>query len=92
MKLFFAIGYIRIITLTMIFDDHPLVEYPLFDYIYNIFLFFIDNGYPVFNILLSDILFYRNIYLLFFWESTISQEIGKGFVPLFLICLLRLLL
>ena len=30
MKLFFAIVYIRIITLTMIFDDHPLVEYPLF--------------------------------------------------------------
>ena len=29
MKLFFAIVYIRIITLTMIFDDHPLVEYPL---------------------------------------------------------------
>ena len=30
MKLFFAIVYIRIITLTMIFHDHPLVEYPLY--------------------------------------------------------------
>ena len=29
MKLFFAIVYLRIITLTMIFDYHPLVEYPL---------------------------------------------------------------
>ena len=29
-KLLFAIVYIRIITLTRIFDDHPLVEYPLY--------------------------------------------------------------
>ena len=29
MQLFFIIVYIRIITLTLIFDDHPLVEYPL---------------------------------------------------------------
>ena len=28
-KLFFTIVYIRIITLTLMFDDHPLVEYPL---------------------------------------------------------------
>ena len=28
-KLFFTIVYIRIITLTLIFHDHPLVEYPL---------------------------------------------------------------
>ena len=28
-KLFSAIVYIRIITVTLIFDDHPLVEYPL---------------------------------------------------------------
>ena len=28
-KLFFTIVYIRIITLTLIFDDHPLMEYPL---------------------------------------------------------------
>ena len=30
MKLFFTIVYIRITTLTWIFRDHPLVEYPLF--------------------------------------------------------------
>jgi hypothetical protein len=29
MKLFFTIVYKRIITLTMIIQDHPLVEYPL---------------------------------------------------------------
>ena len=29
MKLFLSVVYIRIITLTMIFNDHPLVEYPL---------------------------------------------------------------
>ena len=28
MKLFFTIVYLRIITLTLIFHDHPLVEYP----------------------------------------------------------------
>ena len=28
-KLFITIVYIRIITLTLIFHDHPLVEYPL---------------------------------------------------------------
>ena len=28
-KLFFTIVYLRIITLTLIFHDHPLVEYPL---------------------------------------------------------------
>ena len=28
-KLFFTIVYIRIITITLIFGDHPLVEYPL---------------------------------------------------------------
>ena len=33
MKLFLAIVYIRIITLTMIFNDHPLVEYPLSQYL-----------------------------------------------------------
>ena len=30
MQLFFTIVYIRIITLTRIFHDHPLVEYPLY--------------------------------------------------------------
>ena len=30
MKLFFTIVYIRIISLRWKFDDHPLVEYPLF--------------------------------------------------------------
>ena len=30
MQLFFTIVYIRITTLTWIFHDHPLVEYPLF--------------------------------------------------------------
>ena len=29
MQLFFTIVYIRINTLTWIFNDHPLVEYPL---------------------------------------------------------------
>ena len=29
LKLFFAIVYIRIISLRWKFDDHPLVEYPL---------------------------------------------------------------
>ena len=29
MQLFFTVVYIRIITLTRIFHDHPLVEYPL---------------------------------------------------------------
>ena len=29
MQLFFTIVYIRITTLTWIFHDHPLVEYPL---------------------------------------------------------------
>ena len=35
MKLFFAVVYIRIITLTMIFADQYLVEYPLLTW-YNI--------------------------------------------------------
>ena len=30
MKLFFTIVYIRIITLILIFYNHPLVEYPLY--------------------------------------------------------------
>ena len=30
MQLFFTIVYIRITTLTWIFHDHPLVEYPLY--------------------------------------------------------------
>ena len=30
MKLFFTIVYIRIISLRWKFDDHPLVEYPLY--------------------------------------------------------------
>ena len=30
-KLFFTIVYIRIITLTLIFHDDPLVEYPLWN-------------------------------------------------------------
>ena len=32
MKLFFTIVYMRIISLRWKFDDHPLVEYPLFQY------------------------------------------------------------
>ena len=35
MKLFFTIVYIRIISLRWKFDDHPLVEYPLYNIIWK---------------------------------------------------------
>ena len=35
MQLFFTIVYIRITTLTLIFHDHPLVEYPLWNLIFS---------------------------------------------------------
>ena len=63
MQLFFTIVYIRIITLTRIFHDHPLVEYPLL-------LIFTKTHFNLFQLI-----YYSNNHI--FYTNNLKAKKGK---------------
>ena len=91
MQPFFTIVYIRITTLTWIFHDHPLVEYPLYnenfrsDYIFGYYIYSVSSYTSSIEtpILLNSLFYIIYICCAHFCHRVFSQCSAKSIITFY---------